>query len=357
MTSPDGAVAQYSATTLYELQETEEGGTSGNTEMWQQLEGIRDSLLGMLGGFVDVGSAIGAAITNIVAAITSISNGDLIDLSNFFGDSSARLAEIEASIANLELVAATYPSTPAYVAGIQDMATGARQSLVIPKVTVTLASDSHSHAKGTLAANTSTGVISGSTATDSHTHTATGYVSIAVPTYTPTATSFASNAPVDYTPIVVDRRGTVDKIRWIVGADTSIFSIDAYYIALCVYNPDNGNVEKVWDSGNIKDGVSNTSSLQEVELSMGISQECTPGQILYIAHQQIAPGLAQTPRSFAYIPQGGVARPSSLAPLDGATFRTASNQTSIPSSYPAGSLSRINTRIPWGAVSVIPEVA
>lgn len=345
------AVAQYSATTLYELQDTEEGGTSGNVEMWGQLEQVRDSLLGMLGGFVDVGSAIGAAITNIVAAITSISNGDLIDLSNFFGDSAARLDEIEASIANLELVAATYPSTPAYISGIQDMATCARQSLVTQNVSVSVSVASGGSMSCADAAHSHSG----------HTHSSTQSVSVTAvtPTYKPAITFSLSEskAPVDYTPIVVDRRGTVDKMRWIAGADTSIFSIDAYYIALCIYNPDTHNIEKVWDSGNIKDGVANTTTLQEVEVSMGISQECTPGQVLYIAHQQIAPGAFQAARSFACALQGGVARPSSLAPLDGATFRTASDQTSIPSSYPAGSLLRINTRIPWGAVSVLPEVA
>ena len=177
-----------------------------------------------------------------------------------------------------------------------------------------------------------------------------------MPTYKPDSTFTIGTATsyVDYTPIVVDRAGTVEKLRWIVGADASIFSINAYYMALCVYNPATGNVEKVWDSGDIKSGVADTSTLQEVEIDMGIDQECAPGQILFVAHMQLAPGALQSSRSFAAVPQAGIARPSTLL-LDASSYRSPSRQTSIPSSISFASLTRVNSRIPWAAVSVDTE--
>lgn len=154
-----------------------------------------------------------------------------------------------------------------------------------------------------------------------------------------------------FTPIVVDRYGIIGKLRWIVGADSSIFSIDYYEIALCAYNPSNGNVEKVWGSGNIVDGIANTSDLQEVEVDMGLTQHTTPGQVLFVAHQQVGPGLAQGARAFAAAPQGGIGRASSLL-LDAACYKASEYTQGIPSSISLASLERENDFIPWSGVSV-----
>lgn len=257
-----------------------------------------------------------------------------------FGGMNNRLEEVEEVIADLGDVAATSPVTPAYVADINDMATCSRDDLV------RWVSSSHNHSSGSYSASTTTGNVTGSSSST------TVSVSPAAATYKPAAPTGSSSAPVDYTPIVVDRHGIVKKLRWRVGNDSSLFGIDAYYMALCVYNPANGSIEKVWDSGNIKDGVANTTSLQEVGVDMGIDQVCTPGQILFVAHQQIAPGLFQETRTYACKPQpsGAAARPGQL--LDAWYFRTPGNVGSIPSSVSLASLSRRNDCIPWAAVEV-----
>ncbi|QMU22083.1 hypothetical protein [Gordonia rubripertincta] len=312
-------------------------------------------------------------VRDIISIITGVSNGDTGHLTSWvgnlgrlfrgeplgtdpggwfsgvldFGGMNTRLGEVEEAIADLGDIAPTSPTTPAYVADIDDMATCARDDLVA--WTASTSGGSHSHGAGTLDANTSTGDVSGSTS--AATPNISVDISLVPAKYTPARVQFSSVAPVDYTPIVVDRNGIVKKLRWRVGNDTSIFSIDAYYVALCVYNPATGNIEKVWDSGNIKDGVANTSSLQEVAIDMGIDQVCTPGQILFVAHQQIAPGVVQATRTWACKPQPSstAARPGQL--LDSWYFRSG-NQGSIPSSIALSSLSRRNDCIPWAAVSV-----
>lgn len=251
------------------------------------------------------------------------------------------LEEVQAAITDLESVVPTSPVTPAYVADINDMVSCSRDDLV------RWVASSHNHSSGSLSASTTTGNVSGSTSRT------TVSLSPAPATYKPsTPTSLTSSlAPVDYTPIIVDRRGVVKKLRWRVGNDANIFSIEAYYMALCVYNPATLSIEKVWDSGNIKDGVANTNSLREVGVDLGIDQICTPGQILFVAHQQIAPGLVQEARTYACKPQAGdAARPGQL--LDAWYYRTPNNVGSIPSTVTLASLNRRNDCIPWAGVTV-----
>ncbi|AOE44944.1 minor tail protein [Gordonia phage Twister6] len=284
-------------------------------------------------------------VRDIISIITGVSNGDTGHLSSWmsnlgrlfrgeplgtdpggwfsgvldFGGMNTRLGEVEEAIADLDDIAPATPVTPQYAADINDMPTCSRDDLTEYYLS---GSSSNGYTLGFRAAK-----------------------------YTPSKVTFNSVAPVDYTPIIVDRQGRPRKLRWRVGNDTSVFGIDAYYMALCVYNPATLAVEKVWDSGNIKDGVANTSSLQEVGVDMNINQFVTPGQILFAAHQQIAPGLAQSARSFACKPQpGGAARPGQL--LDAWYFRTPGNHGSIPSSVAFSSLERRNDCIPWAAVSV-----
>ena len=225
-----------------------------------------------------------------------------------------RVGKNDLAITRLEEVAATFRATAAYVADVDDMASCPRSDLV--------RWDGDGNPKH--------------------------------PTFLPQTYAFSSTGKVYYTPIIVDRRGTVKKIRWIVGADSSIFSVDDYRIALCVYNPANGNIEKVWDSGNIKDAQANVANdIQEVYINMGINQQCTPGQLLFVAHMQTAPGLAQAPRSFSVKPQTGVGRPADML-LNASSYRTSNGRSSIPSSIALSSLDRDNLGIPWAAVSVEP---
>lgn len=164
-----------------------------------------------------------------------------------------------------------------------------------------------------------------------------------------------------YTPIVVDRRGIPDKFRWIAGVDSSIFSIKYYEVALCVYDPTDGKIKKVWGSGDIKDTAASTTTVAEIEIDMGLDtavdpQIVTPGQILFAAHQQIANGIGQTARRVVAAPQGGIGRPSSML-LNAAHYRTGMYSQGIPSEIALSSLIAGNSFIPWFAVSVmaIPE--
>ena len=341
----------YTASTIYQLQDVDPDalGQQQNQDMRDELEQVRDQLLNnLLGGFLNVPAAVTSAVTNIVSAITGLLTGGLGDLADFFDNLGGQLADIEEAIADLESVAPATPVTPAYVADIDDMATCSRDDLTT--YSVSTSGGSHSHGSGSLSASTSTGKVTGSTSN------ATPNINVSIDLvpakYTPAKVSFSSVAPVDYTPIIVDRRGKVKRLRWKVGNDTSLFGVGAYYMALCVYNPANGNIEKVWDSGNIKDGVANTTSLQEVGVDMGINQIVTPGQILFVAHQQIAPGIAQQARSFACKPQPSnvTARPGQM--LNGWYFRTPGNHGSIPSSVALSSLDRRNDCIPWAAIQV-----
>lgn len=274
------------------------------------------------------------------------------DLTDLFTSAQTQQGQIDAAIARLDEIAATSAVTPAYAADVNDMPTCSRDDLIAWSITGQVSSTTHNHAAGSLTASLSSGDVSGSTGNDSHTHNPGSLsVSLVPATYQPAVVILSSVAPVDYTPIIVDRKGKVRLLRWRVGGDATWFGVDAYYMALCIYNPSNGNIEKVWDSGDIKDGAANTSSLREVSIDMGLDQYCIPGQILFVAHQQIAPGLAQGARAFGCKPQPSnqTARPGQL--LDSWYYRSG-NQSSIPSSISLASLTRRNDCIPWAAVSV-----
>ncbi|QOC56035.1 minor tail protein [Gordonia phage Clown] len=362
LTGPNGLVGSLIMTAL--------GGAVDNVAGYQQ-PGKRKKSLQAASGFANskAGTASPSAtrpVRNIFSILTGVTNGDDSHLATWasnlgklfrgeplgsdpggffsgvldFGGMNARLADVEEAIADLGDIEPVSPVTPAYAADIDDMPTCSRDDLI------RWVAASHTHGAGSYSASLTTGDVTGASAGT------TVSLSATPATYKPSApTSLSAVAPVDYTPIIVDRNGVVKKLRWRVGNDTALFSIDAYYMALCVYNPDTGNIEKVWDSGNIKDGVANTTTLTEVAVDMGIDQECTPGQVLFVAHQQIAPGVLQEARTYACKPQAGVAaRPGQL--LDACYYRTPGNVGSIPSSVSLASLSRRNDCIPWGAVSV-----
>jgi hypothetical protein len=250
-------------------------------------------------------------------------------LTLFIGGLNNQLTEHTEAITTLEQITAAMGTTVAYVGDLQDMVTVARSQLV---------------SIGPYGAK-SVDVVNPFSVLDLN-------FGFTMPAHKPTITLGSSTGTIYYTPVVVDRVGTVDRIRWFAGADTSIFSIDYYEIALCAYNPSNGNIEKVWGSGNIKDGVANTTTLSEVEIPMGINQTTTPGQILFVAHQQVAPGLFQAARMFAAAPYGKIGRPNNLL-LNAACYTRPGNTQGIPSSIPLSILTKENRFIPWAAVSVV----
>ncbi|XTP37077.1 hypothetical protein ACORG1_13045 [Mycobacterium sp. TJFP1] len=279
---------------------------------------------------------------NLAVAHGAVDTGPDFDPWDWFsgwstGLSDAITANTDA-IANLEEIAAATNVTAAWVSDLEDMATIPRalvktyaltDNSSAPKFRDVLDYDSVS-SSGTSEYRLHRGVC---------------------PTIRPEKSNVSSLGHIYYTPIIVDRSGTVDKMRWIVGADTSFFSINYYEMALCVYNPDTGDVEKVWGSGNIKDGAADTTTLAEVYVSMGISQTCTPGQVLFVAHQQTAPSGLQVSRRFAAVDQLNKARTVPL--LDAACYVAPSHTEGIPSSISFASLTRENRFLPYAAVSVV----
>ncbi|QNL30154.1 minor tail protein [Gordonia phage Mariokart] len=268
------------------------------------------------------------------------------DLTDLFTAQGNQQDQIEDVIARLDEIDTTFGTTPAYVADLGDMATAPRSQLVEWRTT---------GSTGTYLVSGTTG--SGGASGGAHTHSfndgshshSMGDLTVGVPFYSPDKLTLSSTAYVDYTPVVVDREGVIVQMRWVCGIG-GVFDVDAYYMALCAYNPNNGNVEKVWDSGDISD-YTDFSSPREIEWDLNVPQACSPGQVVFVAHQQIAPGAVQPTRPFACVPQGGIARPSTLL-LDAPTYRTTSRTSSIPSSVSLAGLQRITTRIPWAALAV-----
>lgn len=255
----------------------------------------------------------------------------------FMGGIQTELTDHTEAIANLNTVTAAMNTTAAYVGDQQDMVTIDRGGLHAPAPRITSGNVKSVDVVSGFGLGAALGVTIG-----------------ALPVFTPDCPLAQSRGTIYYTPIIVNRKGTIDRLRWIVGADTAIGAINYYEMSLCVYNPANQNIEKVFGSGDIKDGVANTTALKEVSIGMGLNQHVTPGQILFVAHQQVAPGAFQNPRTFAAVPQGGVGRePANI--LDAWCFTAFRFTQGIPSSIALADLDRENRFVPWSAVTVLAD--
>lgn len=255
-----------------------------------------------------------------------------------------QLTEHTEAIANLADIAAAGQATAAYVGDLTDMVTVMRALMVYPVYT------------------------SGSAGAGTAAHTHPMNLTYACPAGKPgyaNGVGAPSLGDIWFTPVVADRESYVTKLRWVGGADPSIFGMQWYEIALMAYDPTSGNLVKVWTSGDIKDTTAAASTLQELEVDMTaaapgtggtgpISQQVSPSQILFIAIQQVAPGFGQSARSVGYVPQANIGRPSSLI-LDASVYIAPLYTQGIPSSIAFSSLTKNNTFIPWGAVATSVE--
>lgn len=283
---------------------------------------------------------------NIAVAMGGVDTGDDWDpwgwLAGWSGGVSDSITEHTEAIANLEDIAATATATPAWVTNIDDMAT-------IPRIgvgAVAIAADNTGGRPKYVDVLDGQATVTGSSGAG-----AIKYLYFGVPaTIKPIFTGGSSKGHIYYAPIVVDRTGQLGDMRWMVGADTAIFSINYYEAALCVYNPDNGNIEKLWGSGNIKDGVASTTTFGEVVIDMGLDDMTTPGQVLFAATQQTAPGLFQDTRRLGVAPTPNLGRADTL--LDAWCYIAPNYSQGIPSSIALSSLTRENRFVPWMSVSV-----
>lgn len=295
------------------------------SDFWEIVTGIPDS------DENDAGSMIRGFFDGISSALTGTSNpnpGDsfLTNVWSLLGGLKTQSADNAAAIQQLENLLAAAAPTPAWVSNLTDMASVPR-ALLMP-----------------IAASTTSG---GGSGDNSHSHS----ISVnRMPSYKPVANNVLGNSTgtVYFTPIVADRTGQIDKLRFITGPDSLLYSIDEYYLALFGYNPMNGNIEKLWQSDNLKNDIG--SDRAEIEVSMGLSATVSPAQLLFVSHFQRQPALGGSTRSVAAVLQPGVSRPSSV--LLRASCYSLSGQTSIGASYSLASLSQINDYLPWYAISV-----
>lgn len=270
--------------------------------------------------------------SDIAVDFGAVDTGDDFDPHEYLSQVAESITEHTDAIASLNEVVAAVNATAAYVSDIDGMATIPRSSLSV----VGWTNSSRPKYQDIL--------------------TAVNVTSFPVcfwgvpPVIKPVVASGVSKGNIYYAPIVTNRTGTVGSMTWQAGADTSILSIDYYEMALCIYNPSTGDIEKVWGSGNIKDAEGATTTFGEVSIDMALSQTCQPGQILFAAHQQTAPSLFQDARRIAAAPTPPLARSAPL--LDAWCYVAPAHSQGIPSAIDFASLTRENRFVPWMSVSV-----
>lgn len=248
--------------------------------------------------------------TNAQAVVDGIING----ATNASGSGYSTSA-VQAAVAGL----ATGYATPAYVSNLTDMVTVPRQSVI----------------------GWSTQIPSGCPLVCS---------SSGLTTFPPQVDKFGSpgTGTAYFVPIVSDRKGTLGKLRFITGADGSLFSIDAWFLDVYVYS--GGNLTKVTNNGNLKSAMASSLGEESIDISsFGIN--VVPAEILFVAHLQQAPGLAQAARSYAAAPNNGVPRATDVV-LQHAYYTQAGLST-LPQTVSLSSLTGADRMIPWAAVSVV----
>ncbi|QDH85068.1 hypothetical protein SEA_DARDANUS_31 [Gordonia phage Dardanus] len=158
-----------------------------------------------------------------------------------------------------------------------------------------------------------------------------------------------------YVPLPVDRTGIPNRIRFVSRKDGSwaVTDIADHRVDLCVLNPETQAIEKVTDNGNLRDLGQEQDSELTVPLNLGENNRIKPGQLLFIAHQQRAPGLAQGPRWVMAAPNPNIGRGADVLPRY-AMYRTTGHMSAIPSSIPIASLTGVNDWIMWFSVGMTP---
>lgn len=422
--SPEVPASGYTAQTLFNLQnvDPDDLGAASNIDMWEKLEQFRNKLLtDLLGGFATVPIAVLDGVSDVIAAITGLLNGDLDDLNawaqsvvagfedlldalrgDYVGSDTmllqiqtwantlfawvqdvadfvqdlldavvrgirgipvvgAPIADVIAELAGLGTKASTALSTAntalttatdaqtaindlsTDMAALQvtavyeslsqhDVVSFPRFALGLGRDDDTSSAGSHSHSF-----NSTTNTVG---TESSHKHT--------VPRQMPTLVP--EKGGIGYVPLFVNRYCKPRRLKLITGdAGWSPFAIDAWYVALCVYNPTTGNIEKVWDGGDRKSAITTARRLHAFD--MGVLANINPGTILFGAQLQVAGFLTNT-RPLAGLWQPGLEDPS--AELLTAPFYRLAGQTTIPSSVPLSSLTPDNSSLPWMAVGVDP---
>lgn len=162
-------------------------------------------------------------------------------------------------------------------------------------------------------------------------------------------------AVLELAPMPVNRGGSRPRrLKMITGGGWSLFGIDAWYVGLYVLDKNGSTnrndwlLRKVWDGGDRKDSLVSGATEYAFDMGTGLG-ELFPGQILFGAQLQIAPGLAQNTRPRAAIPQAGIAQAATTL-LDAGMY-TARNQSGLASTLDFSALTRDNDVLSWMAVT------
>lgn len=320
---------------------------AGDLFAWVQdvadfVQNLLDAILRGIRGIPVVGGAIADVISDLTGLNTKAANA--LSTAN---SAAADAAAAQAAINDLSENMAALQVTQVYESLSQhDIVSFPRYTLGLGTDSSTSTTGSHTHSvSGT------TGTASGS---GSHSHSfsetssSSGSHSHSIAWEMPTA--LPGKGTVGYVPLFANRFCRPRRLKLITGSTGwSLFNIDYWYVALCVYNPSTGNVEKVWDGGDRKSEITTAAKLHAFD--MGVLNDIAPGTILFGAQLQNA-GLIVSTRPIAALWQPGLQDPS--AELLTAPFYQLGGQTSIPSSVPLSSLSANNNTLPWMGVGVDP---
>ncbi|SNS57936.1 hypothetical protein [Rhodococcoides kyotonense] len=357
MTSPDGARPNKAQTynEIYQLQDYDPDFAAGvaNGDITGLANLARGNLLtNLLGGFVN---GIAGLIAALFAGIFGGAGGSLLDLvggllgiKNQTQINTEIIAVHGQQLADLEGISGTGIITPIWASvGGKDMVSFPVADMQpIPNMsTATTNLGQHRHPTAGTGNNT------GFENLGSHDHT----IGMRPPAFTQTTVKITTPArgTVDY----VALRGAflaepvpLNVLKYITGADNSLFGIDAWYLAICAYDPATGNVITLWNSGDIKSVLS--SQRQAYNIATGLTYEAEPDHLIFVASLQIAPGALQSARGIACKYQTGIAEASGTLPS--ARAYTLASQQTIPSSVALSSLTPNRDYIPWAGLGPTP---
>lgn len=195
----------------------------------------------------------------------------------------------------------------------------------------------------------SAGAMSCSDAAHSHTaHSHSFNPGNEMPTLSP------SKGTIGFVPLVVDRYCRPRYLKLITGSSGwSIFGIDYWYVGLYKYNPNDGNLYKIYDGGDQKGAITTASKLHAFDMGTALAN-LTPGEILFAAQLQNANALTST-RPIAGLWQPGLVDPSSE--LLAAPFYQLSGQSNLPTIVALSGLSANNGALPWMGVGTMPAAS
>lgn len=199
---------------------------------------------------------------------------------------------------------------------------------------------------------TTSATVSSTPSSHSHTANSAGSHSHSVDNEMPTLSP--SKGTIGFVPLVVDRYCRPRYLKLITGSSGwSLFSIDYWYVGLYKYNPNDGNLYKIYDGGDQKGAITTAAKLHAFDMGTTLAN-LTPGEILFAAQLQNANALTST-RPIAGLWQPGLLDPSSE--LLAAPFYQLSGQSNLPTSVALSGLSANNGALPWMGVGTMPAAS